>query len=508
MAYESWYVEPYYWDFGYAVGESSLQIIDDLQGISPSAIIELFELELNQEQHGVNATYYYHSGTNLKDNTAVVWNGISYTPLPIIAEGFEYSGAGQLPRPRLRVANLSGVVSGLIATLPSGIEGAKVTRVRTLARYIDAVNFPGNVSPYSPDPTAEWPREVYFIDRKANETRDVIEFELAAIFDIAGVRAPKRQCVANVCQWKYRSPECGYTGNAYFDAQDRPVGSLEFDVCGKRLNSCSLRFGQLTGAGSVTRGSNLLVMDYPFSVATGSPVQGFGVPANTTVVSCVGNVVTMSNNATQTTSFSAQGKMFDINKLTFSLLNPEVFYSTGMTLSGLGVPSGTVITNTAYNGSPAIDQNVTLAQNLDVFTIGTLVTQKTATIQAAPSNSTSSRGSAIVTGNSSRLALPNTTSLSVGLYVSGPGLSSDNFAKITAINTNTSGGGRYPTTTSYWASLNYSLPIGTSGQYSFYRADSLATQLYQFRAPSRNYVFRDSGILNFGSFPGIGTYYA
>jgi hypothetical protein len=200
--------------------------------------------------------------------------------------------------------------------------------------------------------------------------------------------------------------------------------------------------------------------------------------------------------------------MFDINKLTFSLVNPDVFYSTGMTISGLGVPSGTVITNTAYNGSPAIDQNVTVAQNLDVFTIGTFVTQKTATIQAAPTNVTTTRGSGAVTANSSRLALPNTTSLSAGLYVSGPGLSNDNFAKITAINSNTSGGGRYPVTTSYWASLSYSLPIGTSGQYNFYSPSSLATQLYQFSAPSRNYVFRDSGILNFGSFPGIGTYYA
>jgi hypothetical protein len=48
------------------------------------------------------------------------------------------------------------------------------------------------------------------VDRKSTETRDVVEFELAASFDLAGVRAPKRQCISNICQWVYRSAECGY----------------------------------------------------------------------------------------------------------------------------------------------------------------------------------------------------------------------------------------------------------------------------------------------------------
>jgi len=46
----------------------------------------------------------------------------------------------------------------------------------------------------TPDPTAEFPQEIYKIDRKAAENRDVVQFELAAVFDLAGIRAPKRQC--------------------------------------------------------------------------------------------------------------------------------------------------------------------------------------------------------------------------------------------------------------------------------------------------------------------------
>ena len=46
----------------------------------------------------------------------------------------------------------------------------------------------------TPDPTAEFPREIYKIDRKSTETRDIVEFELAAPFDLAGVSSPKRIC--------------------------------------------------------------------------------------------------------------------------------------------------------------------------------------------------------------------------------------------------------------------------------------------------------------------------
>ena len=64
-----------------------------------------------------------------------------------------------------------------------------------MARFLDAVNFPGNSNPLgTPDPTAEFKREIYLVDRKATENREIVEFELAAPSDLAGVRLPKRQC--------------------------------------------------------------------------------------------------------------------------------------------------------------------------------------------------------------------------------------------------------------------------------------------------------------------------
>lgn len=243
MAFNPWYVEPEYWLTGYAEGDGFYQLNAEIQKIAPSAIIELFELQLNAAQHGVSTTYRFHAGTSLNNNGELIWNGNNYMRFPIEAEGFEYTGNGQLPRPKVRCSNILGTITALLLSLPNGLEGAKVTRIRTLARYLDAGNFPGSVNPFGdPDPSAEFPREIYFIDRKSAENRDVVEFELCAAFDLAGVRSPKRQCI-NLCQWGYRSAECSYTGSNYFNDKDNPVGSLAQDVCGKRLSSCQARFG-------------------------------------------------------------------------------------------------------------------------------------------------------------------------------------------------------------------------------------------------------------------------
>jgi phage-related protein len=257
------YVVTGYWVAGYVTSDSEADLASNLQSITPGAIIELFQLQLNAAQHGVDTTYYFHAGVN-EVNGSVIWNGQAYQPLPIQAEGFEYNGGGQLPRPKLSAANIFGTITTLLATLPEGLEGAKVTRIRTLGRYLDPENFvstdamlaedgtqllmeDGGVilleaTNATADPYAEWPREIYFVDRKSAETRDIVEFELASAFDLAGVRAPKRQCITR-CQWVYRSAECSYTGTNYFDAQDNPVGNLSEDVCGKRVDSCKLRFG-------------------------------------------------------------------------------------------------------------------------------------------------------------------------------------------------------------------------------------------------------------------------
>ena len=211
-----------------------MTIREDIQKLEPGVLVELFEITV-----GVDV-FRFHAGTNQLGGD-VVFGGETYIRFPVDADGFEWKGSGTLPRPKLRVANVTGLV-GALARENNDLVGCKVVRRRTFARYLDAVNFPGGVNPAA-DPAAALPDEVYFIDRKASENAVVVEFDLAAAMDVHGVKLPRRQVVQNVCTWRYRSAECGYAGGAVADINDQATTDMGSDQCGKRLGSCKLRFG-------------------------------------------------------------------------------------------------------------------------------------------------------------------------------------------------------------------------------------------------------------------------
>ena len=176
-------------------------VFSSLQDINPSAIIELFTLQLSTALHGANTIYRFHAGSNLNANGQIVWNGNAYLRFPVQASGFAFQ-KGQLPRPKISISNATGLISAILlsvneTTTGNDLTGATVTRIRTLAKFIDAANFADGTNATA-DPTAEFPQEVYSIDRKATETREIVEFELAAPTDLAGVRIPKRQCSRSI----------------------------------------------------------------------------------------------------------------------------------------------------------------------------------------------------------------------------------------------------------------------------------------------------------------------
>ena len=266
--------------------------LTDLQGINPTSVIELFQLELDKDLHGNQAlgwqawvadtfikvgderraistqssglvfratavtgrqrtggtqpswpttlnstvvdnevtwkavipTYFFHNGAASNDAAYLRFGGQAYQRLPIEAEGFEYKGGktGTLPRPTMKVSNLFSTITAILnevneTTTGNDLTGAKLTRIRTLAKYIDYENFgtqgaliaaddsdiqtedEGTIrleelgDPSSPDTSQEFPREIFYVDRKSMENRSYVEFELASTFDLAGVRIPKRQ---------------------------------------------------------------------------------------------------------------------------------------------------------------------------------------------------------------------------------------------------------------------------------------------------------------------------
>ena len=223
---------------------------EELARLSPSSIVELFEVRTSSRLHGASEVYRFHAGVNAKAVSGhVVWGAVTYYAWPVEADGFEYTGTGSMPRPRMRIANVSSSITAILLEVNqfatgSDLTGAEVKRIRTLARFLDGANFEGDTNPFgTPDPLASLPEEIYYIDRKSAETQEIVEFELVSAFDLAGIRAPKRQTINNICQWQYRSGECGYTGTTYFDENDNPVASASLDICGKRLTSCEARFG-------------------------------------------------------------------------------------------------------------------------------------------------------------------------------------------------------------------------------------------------------------------------
>ena len=202
-------------------------IISDLQKSNPSAIIELFELELDSTLHGsqTTMTYRFHAGSNLDLNGKVVWQENEYLRYPVEASGFAFQ-KGQLPRPQITISNALSLISAVmlevnLITAGNDLTGAKVTRIRTLAKFLDETNFASNglfVQENSTDYIAledsdllsqesvspgtaannEFPREIYYIDRKVAENRNVVTFELASVSDLAGIRLPKRQCTRDL----------------------------------------------------------------------------------------------------------------------------------------------------------------------------------------------------------------------------------------------------------------------------------------------------------------------
>jgi lambda family phage minor tail protein L len=217
-------------------------VYEELLNSSPFAVIELFELRTFEAMHGADETYYFHAGRNRKTTEpsasddilsaySIYYDGHTYMPLPIEAKGFEYKADGGLPRPTIRIANTNSSITSLLLSVNlitpgNDLNGAQVIRRRTLSRFLDGSNWEDGVNPYGTPSTsaaAQMPAETYYVDRKVNETRDFVEFELTSSLDLANARAPRRLVMQNLCQWVYRGRECGYTGTDDFTPQGRQV---------------------------------------------------------------------------------------------------------------------------------------------------------------------------------------------------------------------------------------------------------------------------------------------
>ena len=243
--------------------QSSIKSLNfELSNLTPSSLVTLFEIDLNKlisskgitlgsdalamgVQADVNdGILKFHNNIKVF-NSFIVWQGKKYYPAPINAEGFESTTKGVLPQPSLSIASQSETGVDQLALLKNEIKkfgdiiGSKVIRRRTFAKYLDKINFLGssarstratNILPdgYEPDPYAELPKDIYYIERKQTENKSVLTYQLSSILDLEGTKIPKRVINADKCVWQYRGIGCWYQHAEKIDNVDEdPVPLLE-----------------------------------------------------------------------------------------------------------------------------------------------------------------------------------------------------------------------------------------------------------------------------------------
>lgn len=212
------------------MSQSQTNINKQLMSLTPDAIVELFEIDFsimqeNFEQlsdlYGINIgadTVYRFCGM-INGTNPIVWRGKSYQPLPISAQGFEHKNDGRLPRPSLAIANPEGIFSKILKNNDDFVN-CKVTRKRTYVRFLDDENFQNRglnsdgKNPFgSSDKDSYLPDDVYYINRKISETKDLIQFELTSPLELKSCFVPARRITSNFCSWTYRCEiGCGYKG--------------------------------------------------------------------------------------------------------------------------------------------------------------------------------------------------------------------------------------------------------------------------------------------------------
>lgn len=183
----------------------------DADGFSPTALLSLFILD--SRTISVNGAQYFFCSSVNGLYKPIVFDSVTYTPFPIEMVEMSIQGSGSLPRPKLRASNIQGFISALLL-VTGDLVGARLTVRKVYARYLDAVNFSGNVNPFgTPDPTAAYEDISFWVNRKISENQDYVEFELSSPWEINDVKLPSRQLNATVCSFRYRDGEtCGYTG--------------------------------------------------------------------------------------------------------------------------------------------------------------------------------------------------------------------------------------------------------------------------------------------------------
>lgn len=209
--------------------------------LTPSALLSLYQLDTTPVGGPM-----YHFTTETRAGVMVSFGGIDYFAVPVRITGMSMSGSGPIQTPTLSIGNTDGFIQEIVNSF-GNLEGSILTRIRVFARHLDGAEDPNPNTFYGPD--------VYIIDRKSQDTPEVIEWELSALIDQQGVYVG-RTVVRDTCLFRYRVFDsatnqfdysraiCPYTGTNYFDRANNPVVSADLDRPARNLGCCRARFGE------------------------------------------------------------------------------------------------------------------------------------------------------------------------------------------------------------------------------------------------------------------------
>jgi len=196
----------------------SRELMRGLLELEPSSLLEFFIIYYNYEENP-SEFIAIHAGSN-GIGVPIYWQGVKYIPFNIEGSAWEKSNDQKLPRPKIRVSNQGLVVSTLLRKYKD-LNGSKVVRKRTLARFLDNRNFPNGQNPYGQENfNAGFADEKYYISHKISETKEEVEFELVTPLELENQKIPNRKVHSLRCGFVYRGYGCRYTGPPVADMDD------------------------------------------------------------------------------------------------------------------------------------------------------------------------------------------------------------------------------------------------------------------------------------------------
>ncbi len=217
-----------------------------LINLNPDSFVDLFEIYID-ETIGI---FRFHAGKNFNRN--LIFRGNSYAPLPVDFSGFEFSADGKQNRPSIKLANVDGYITNYIKN-KNDLINSKIKRIKVFVRNLDDINFSDEVNPffgYRKKRNAvlgygeSFYEDNYLINKKTQENKFYIEFDLSSPLDLENQALPNRKISDNICSWNYRGCGCNYgkipwspKGEQKIFVSNSTVAKTESDIWGDKKNN-------------------------------------------------------------------------------------------------------------------------------------------------------------------------------------------------------------------------------------------------------------------------------